>query len=158
MEYSFKSVIGQEIVKERLLRSQHEGRVPHALLFNGGEGHGGLGLAMAMSRYLLCEQKTAEDSCGQCKSCRAIQSLQHPDLHFSFPFFNKSKSGSESTLSDDFAEEWRSCLLENTYFNTDHWISKITKENKTLLFPVAEANNIARKVSLKAFYGGLKSW
>jgi DNA polymerase-3 subunit delta' len=109
-----------------------------------------------MSSFLLCEQPTSTDSCGQCRSCKSIQSLQHPDLHFSFPFFNKSSSGSESTLSDDFAEDWRNCLLEHTYFNTDHWISKITKENKTLFFPVAEANNIARKVSLKAFYGGLK--
>ena len=156
MQYSFQTVIGQEVVKERLLRSQQEGRVPHALLFNGGEGHGGLTLAMAMSSYLLCENPTSTDSCGQCRSCKSIQSLQHPDLHFSFPFFNKSSSGSESTLSDDFAEDWRNCLLEHTYFNTDHWISKITKENKTLFFPVAEANNIARKVSLKAFYGGLK--
>jgi DNA polymerase-3 subunit delta' len=155
MMYSFEEVIGQNKVKEKLLHSVREGRVPHALLFNGGEGHGALTLALAMSRYVLCENKGEIDACGTCKSCKSIQTLQHPDLHFSFPYFNKS-SGSEHTVSDDFGEDWRELLLKTTYFNTEYWISQIAKENKTLLFSVHEANNIAKKLSLKAFYGGYK--
>jgi DNA polymerase-3 subunit delta' len=107
-----------------------------------------------MARFLLCEQKQANDSCGQCKSCRAVDSLQHPDLHFSFPFFNIS--GKEKTTSDEFMEEWRKMMLSTTYFNTEYWVSQISKENKMLLFPVHEANNIAHKVFLKSFYGGPK--
>ena len=156
MMYSFGEVVGQHKVKERLLRSVHEGRVPHAMLLNGAEGHGAMALAMAMSKYLLCENPTDTDACNACTSCKSIQSLQHPDLHFSFPFYNKSSSSSEHTLSDDFGEDWREMLLSTCYFNTEYWISKISKENKLLNFPVHEANNIARKLSLKSFYGGKK--
>jgi DNA polymerase-3 subunit delta' len=154
MSFAFDSVIGQATVKNRLIHSYQEGRVPHALLLNGKEGSGALGLAMGMARFLLCEQKQANDSCGQCKSCRAVDSLQHPDLHFSFPFFNIS--GKEKTTSDEFMEEWRKMMLSTTYFNTEYWVSQISKENKMLLFPVHEANNIAHKVFLKSFYGGPK--
>jgi DNA polymerase-3 subunit delta' len=154
MSFAFDSVIGQAMVKNRLIHSYQEGRVPHALLLNGKEGSGALGLAMGMARFLLCEQKQANDSCGQCKSCRAVDSLQHPDLHFSFPFFNIS--GKEKTTSDEFMEEWRKMMLSTTYFNTEYWVSQISKENKMLLFPVHEANNIAHKVFLKSFYGGPK--
>jgi DNA polymerase-3 subunit delta' len=154
MSFAFQSVIGQSTVKSRLLHSYKEGRVPHALLLNGQEGTGGLGLALGLARYLLCENKGEEDSCGQCKSCRAVDSLQHPDLHFSFPFFNLT--GSEKTFSDDFMAAWRKILLSTTYFNTEFWISQVTKENKQLFFPVHEANNIAKKVFLKSFYNGPK--
>ncbi len=156
MMYSFSEVLGQQKVKERLLRSVQEDRVPHAMLFNGAEGHGALSLAMAMSKYLLCANPGENDACHECTSCKSIHSLQHPDLHFSFPFFNKSGSSSEHTLSDDFGEEWRELLLSTCYFNTEYWVSKISKENKILHFPVYEANNIARKLSLKSFYGGKK--
>ena len=154
MSFAFDSVIGQATVKNRLIHSYQEGRVPHALLLNGKEGSGALGLAMGMARFLLCEQKQANESCSQCKSCRAVDSLQHPDLHFSFPFFNIS--GKEKTTSDEFMEEWRKMMLSTTYFNTEYWVSQISKENKMLLFPVHEANNIAHKVFLKSFYGGPK--
>ena len=128
MSFAFDSVIGQATVKNRLIHSYQEGRVPHALLLNGKEGSGALGLAMGMARFLLFEQKQANDSCGQCKSCRAVDSLQHPDLHFSFPFFNVS--GKEKTTSDEFMEEWRKIMLSTTYFNTEYWVSQISKENK----------------------------
>jgi DNA polymerase III subunit delta' len=154
MSFSFSSVIGQAAVKNRLTHSFHEGRVPHAMLFNGKEGTGALGLAMGMSRFLLCENKQTDESCGQCKACKAVDTLQHPDLHFSFPFFNLS--GKEKTTADEFLEDWRKIILETTYFNTEYWISQITKENKQLLFPVQEANRIAHKVFLKSFYGGPK--
>ena len=57
MSFAFQSVIGQSTVKSRLLHSYKEGRVPHALLLNGQEGTGGLGLALGLARYLLCENK-----------------------------------------------------------------------------------------------------
>jgi DNA polymerase-3 subunit delta' len=154
MSFAFQSIIGQSVVKNRLLNSYKEGRVPHAILLNGKEGTGALGLALGMARFLFCEQKGDEDSCGKCKSCRAVDSLQHPDLHFSFPFFNLT--GSEKTISDDFMEQWRKILFSTVYFNTEYWISQITKDNKQLLFPVHEANNIAKKVFLKSFYNGPK--
>ena len=56
---------------------------------------------MAFAQFILCENKTAEDSCGQCPSCRKINELQHPDLHFSFPTVQ-----SVSKTSKPFYEDW----------------------------------------------------
>lgn len=153
--FKFENVIGQDAVKQKLLHSFSENRIPHALLLNGSEGHGALALAMALASFLLCENKGEVDSCGSCKSCKAMHSLQHPDLHFSFPFINTGSSSHE-TISDEFGKEWRELLLDSTYFGLEAWQAKISKDNKQLSFLVGESKNIARKVSLKSFYNGPK--
>ena len=79
----FSEVVGQALVKQRLLQGFVAGRIPHAQLFLGAEGSGALPLALAYAQYLLCENKTAEDSCGDCGNCRKSQQWSHPDIHFS---------------------------------------------------------------------------
>ena len=49
----FNDVIGQQKTKELLLRSVHEGRVPHAQLFLGFEGSANLALALAFAQYVV---------------------------------------------------------------------------------------------------------
>ena len=65
----FKNIIGQESIKDRLIKSVQKGFVPHAQLFSGGEGVGALPLAIAYARYLNCTNKQEEDACGACLSC-----------------------------------------------------------------------------------------
>ena len=76
-------------LNEKQLRSQIQETIVHACrkgeLFIGDSGYGSLGLAIAFSQYILCENQSKEDSCGQCPACKKINELQHPDLHFSFP-------------------------------------------------------------------------
>ncbi|MEY2708478.1 MAG: hypothetical protein RIQ91_1108, partial [Bacteroidota bacterium] len=49
----FAEVIGQDIIKQRMLHGAQIGRVPHAQLILGAEGSGNLALAMAYVQYLL---------------------------------------------------------------------------------------------------------
>ena len=60
-------------------------KISHAQMFLGDPGLGALPLAIAFAQYILCEDKQENDSCGVCPTCRQVQELQHPDLHFSFP-------------------------------------------------------------------------
>ena len=49
----FKEIIGQTEIKNRLLKSVQEGRVPHAQLLYGNEGVGKMPLALAFFLYLV---------------------------------------------------------------------------------------------------------
>ena len=60
----FADVIGQQLVKQRLLQSVKDERVSHALMFLGPEGSGNLALALAFATYLVCENRSDSDSCG----------------------------------------------------------------------------------------------
>ena len=123
----------------------------------GPEGSGNLALALAFAQFLSCTNKSETDSCGTCVQCRRHSSLQHPDLHFSFPYFNKPKgegSGAEKTNSGDYGSEWREALLESPYLGIEHWRTNITKDNKVFMMGVAEAEHIVRRLSLKSSQGG----
>ena len=50
----FADVIGHEDLKQRLIQSVKESRVPHAQLFMGPEGSGKLPLALAYAQYINC--------------------------------------------------------------------------------------------------------
>ncbi|MFY8137344.1 MAG: ATP-binding protein [Flavobacteriales bacterium] len=153
----FKDIIGQHESKMRLLHSFKEGRLAHAIMLLGPEGSGNLPLALAFAQYIHCAQRNEEDSCGVCPSCKRHASLQHPDIHFSFPFFNKPKAeGGDKTNSGNYASEWRAALLETPYMGIEHWRTSITKENKVLQLSVAEADFIVKRLSLKSHDGGYK--
>lgn len=149
----FKNVIGQGEIKTRLISSIKEGRVSHAHLFLGNDGSGNLALALAYSQYLLCKNPSETDSCGKCPSCLKVEKLQHPDLHFSYPFFSKQSGGS---VSDEFLVEWRESVLKSTYFDLNYWRNALTAENKQLLITTKEATNILHKLKLKSFEGNYK--
>jgi DNA polymerase-3 subunit delta' len=148
----FREIIGQQDMISRLVRTVKEDRVSHAQLFLGSDGAGAFPLAMAYAQYLNCENRQETDSCGACPSCQQFKTNQHPDLHFSFPFFNREK---EST-SGLFASEWRSLLKKTPYFGLEDWRNHLDAGTKQLFISVYESNSLMKKVSLKSFGGGYK--
>jgi len=132
------------------------GRVAHALLFDGPEGAGTLSMALAFARYLHCSQPTEADACGSCTSCKHHDGLQHPDLHFTFPFFKGEKE--EHATSAPFQTIWRKTLLGNPHLGQDEWVDALGADRKQLFISVHEALEIQRKLGLKSFMGGWKVW
>ena len=145
----FKDVIGQEETKQRLIQEVNEGRIPHAQLICGPEGVGKLPLALAYARYISCTNRGATDACGVCPSCVKFSKLVHPDVHFVFPVV---KSG----RSDDYIVEWRRMVLNNPYFNLNHWLNEINAENAQAVIYTKESDEIMKKLSLKSSEGGFK--
>ena len=150
----FSEVIGHKEIGERLRNGVQSNRVAHAQLFDGPEGSGTLALALAYARYLHCNDRTDLDSCGECSSCRSYDSLQHPDLHWSFPFFKKD--GGEHATSQPFQSAWRLRMLAGPYFGQAEWLDAIGADKKQLFISVHEAMEINRKLGLKSFQGGWK--
>jgi DNA polymerase-3 subunit delta' len=142
----FKQIVGQGAVKQRLINSVKENRVSHAQLFLGPAGSGSLALAVAYAQYLSCENRQADDSCGECSSCRKYQKLMHPDLHFSYPAFGTPK---ESSI--DFIENWRTAFLANHYLNLDTWRGYLDAGNKQANINILECHQIIKKLSFKPF-------
>ena len=143
----FKQIVGQGAIKQRLINSVNESRVSHAQLFLGPGGSGSLPLAVAYAQYLCCEDKRADDSCGECSSCRKYQKLMHPDLHFSYPFFAKHKDDTALT----FIEQWREAFIANPYLSLDTWRGYLDAENKQANINIAECHQIIKKLSFKPF-------
>ncbi len=150
----FSDLVAQTELSSRLREGIRSGKVAHAQLFDGAEGSGALALARAYAQYLHCKSRTDEDSCGKCDSCVAHEKLQHPDLHWAFPFFKKDSSG--RSISAPFQSSWREVMLEGAYVGQEEWLNKIGADKKQLFISVDEALEINRKLGLKSFHGGYK--
>ena len=149
----FSEVVGQERLKKRLIQSVKDGRIPHAQMFLGPEGSGNLALALAYAQYISCPHRTETDSCGTCPSCKKHKQLQFPDLHYSFPIFNKQSERSEC---NEFVGDWRKALAKSPYMDATAWRDNLVSDKKQLIIPVKEASSIIRKLSLTAYEGGYK--
>ena len=144
----FKDVIGQDEVKQRLLRSVDSGHIAHAQLLCGPEGIGKFAMAMAYARYIHCTNRQQGDACGVCPSCKQYAAFTHPDLHFVFPIVKVEK---KKRICDDYLPEWCEFLKEHTYFGIDSWLSYINAENKQAMIYGEESESILRKMSLKSY-------
>lgn len=151
----FRDIPGHIDEKQRLIRFVKDNRVSHAQLFLGPVGSGNLALALAYAQYIACENKQAEDSCGECLSCKKYAKLIHPDLHFVFPI-NKTEEEKKGITSDKFLETWRSTVLDNPYIDINKWNVALGIEQKLTIINVDEADAILKKLSLKSFEGGYK--
>lgn len=150
----FAEVIGHDELKQRLRDNVDAGRVSHAQMFVGDAGWGTLQLALAYVQYLHCTNRIGGDSCGCCTSCRQMEALAHPDVHFVFPIVNPTKN----PTSDSLLEEWRAlCKEQEAIFDEHEWYNTINAANAQGIIPVKEASQIIRKLSFKAFEGEFKS-
>jgi len=61
-----------------------QNRLAHGYLFCGPAGVGAEAMAIELACAVNCEQGLGEP-CGQCRHCRRIRALQHPDVHLLVP-------------------------------------------------------------------------
>ncbi len=172
----FKSIPGQQAVKQQLAALVNQNRLSHALLFLGKEGSGALQLAMALAQFIVCDRNkipspdtTAslfgepelpsttvlfDDSCGTCPSCMRAAKLIHPDIHFSYPTI--TKAGLDKPVCTDFIGEWRSFIAQIPFGNGYDWLQSLGAENKQGNITAHECEDINRKLNLKSFESGYK--
>ncbi|MGA2823758.1 MAG: hypothetical protein ABSE72_09570 [Bacteroidales bacterium] len=150
----FSEIIGQEVIKKKLVQTVLDHRVSHAQLFFGPEGNEKLALAIAYAQYINCQNRIAgsnPDSCGICLSCIKYQKLVHPDLHFIFPI-STTKKVTKKPKSNDFLEDWRVFLIGNDYHvNLHEWYEFIGMENKQGIINADDCNEIIHTLSYKSY-------
>src|SRR6056297_3365242 len=146
----FKDILGQEIVKQKLIENAGKNRVSHAQLFLGSEGSGKMSLAIAYARFLSCKDPGIEDACGTCSSCIKFNKLAHPDVNFFYPIPSK-KQGDRSLISKDFINQWREYLTISPYVSLNNWYNFIGMENKQGIINSDDCNEIIRVLGYKSY-------
>jgi len=147
----FRDIVGQKELVADLTREVDSGKISHGKLFVGSPGYGTLAAALAYSRFVLCEQRGTEDSCGQCVSCQQMTNLQHPDVHFVFPVVQTITKTSDGVL-----KEWRETVMKSPYFTLYDWLKIIDDKERNPIIGTEESKEIVRKINLKSFQGGYK--
>ena len=140
-------IVGQTEIKTKLRQSIKDGRISHAQLFAGPEGSGALALAIAYAQEVLCGAE--ENNCHI-----KVNNLQHPDLHFSFPF--SATDSVKKPTAQLLMKEWRTFLEENRYGNLSDWMKHLGIEKKQGAINVDEADEIVKKLTLNSYEGGYK--
>ena len=149
-----QELIGQEVIKQRLIDEANTGRLPHAILLTGVEGCGKLPMALTLARYLCCEAPVDGKPCGKCISCKQWELLSHPDVHFVFPIMaNKAR---KRETCDDWIFVWRGMLQKSTYFSNADWVNEMEVENSQPVIYTRESDILQKKLSLKSVQGGWK--
>lgn len=149
----FSDVIGQETVKQKLQTVVAKNRISQAYLFSGNTGVGKLALAIAFAQYIMCTNKSNNDSCGTCPSCKKFAKLEHPDLHFVFPVIKKKSS---TLVSDNLINEFRENVLQSPYLDINNWWKQIGDDKKVGLIYSEESESIVKKISLKSYESDYK--
>jgi DNA polymerase III subunit delta' len=90
-------LIGHEGVKTRLAGAHASGRLPQAMLLAGPKGVGKQRLALWLAQLIQCEAAARQEPCGECRSCRMVLSLQHPDVHWFVPVELGKRGGGSSS-------------------------------------------------------------
>lgn len=146
----FIDISGFEKEKNFLINAENKNHVAHAQLFFGSEGSPNLSLALAFISFLNCNNKVNNDSCGECPSCKKINKMIHPDVHFIFPVAPTTKIN-KNVISDLFIKEWRNFILDDPYQNVNDWFNFYGFENKSPNISKDESRNLIKKLTLKPF-------
>ena len=136
-------------IVEHLCSCAANNRFPHSLLFAEREGCGAVALVLEVVKHLFCGDSS---NSGDSNTCRKIERLVHPDIHFLFPINNSSVVGKEKRPEvEEFYPLWRELVMENPYFTEQEMYAKFGIENKQGTIGVAEANGVLRKMMLSPY-------
>jgi DNA polymerase-3 subunit delta' len=151
----FSEILGQEHIKNHLITTANQGRVPHAQLFVGAEGCGTLPMAIAYAQYLICKNTTGEN-CNENDICNnKVNLLAHPDLHFVYPTITTDEVKSKPK-SLDFLLDWREFIIQNPYSGLFDWYKHLGVQNKQGEIRVEDAQEIVKSLALKSLEGSYK--
>lgn len=78
---TFSDMVGQEAIVRTLRNQVATGRVAHAYLFCGSRGTGKTSAAKIMARAINCLNPKDGDPCGECESCKTIDSDASFDVY-----------------------------------------------------------------------------
>ncbi len=89
----FEDIIGQETVKNMLMRSINADKVSHSYIIEGAKGMGKKLVAYTFANYLVCENHTV---CGSCSGCLKAKAGTHPDILTVLPDEGKKTIGTDN--------------------------------------------------------------
>lgn len=147
-------IVGQQEIIDSFTSSVTNNQLSHAVIIEGVSGYGGLPISLALAELILCVND--DRPCGDCKACRQVQSLIHPDLHIAFPVLAKEGMVRKNVTSKEFLTEWRELILDKPYTSYNDWIRSIAKSTANGDINVKECNDIIQQLNMQAYSGDRK--
>lgn len=145
----FSEIPGNSDIKNKLRELVDNDEMPHALMIHGISGIGKMMTARAFVQYAQCQNRKDGEPCGRCQSCLQHQSLNNPDLHFSYPIV---KSAANNILTSvDRLPEWRKMLDTSPAMIFQDWLEIIDAGNSQPAIHVNEADWIIRSEAYSTF-------
>ncbi|MBS2967246.1 DNA polymerase III subunit delta' [Metabacillus sp. KIGAM252] len=95
----------QPRVLKLLEKSIGKSRLAHAYLFEGKKGTGKKETALLLAKSFFCKERMDAEPCGECSSCRRIDSGNHPDLHVIEPDGLSIKKQQIQSLQEEFSKK-----------------------------------------------------
>lgn len=151
----FSEILGQDHIKNHLIKTASSGRIPHAQLFIGPEGSGTLPTAIAYAQYILCGNTGPDNENGNTSCNLKFQSISHPDLHFIYPTVT-TEDVKTKPKSLDFIQDWRGFIQETPYGGLFDWYKVLGVQNKQGEIRVEDAQEVLKSLALKSYEGGYK--
>lgn len=134
-------LIGHEWAVDMLKKHVVNGTTRHAYLFCGPPGLGRRTLALRFAQALNCTTPvSAGVPCGECRDCKQIESMQHPDLSVIEAEDDDKKSKEGGTLKVDQIRDARRTLTLKPYQS---------KYRVSIFLRFQEANDSASNALLK---------
>jgi DNA polymerase-3 subunit delta' len=143
-------VYGHADALAMLASAARAGNLSQSLLVHGPAGIGKERVALWLAQRVLCEQPRADGPCGQCRSCRQIDRLEHPDVHWFFPLPRPDAPTPEKLR--DKLEEARGAELEARRANPHH----VPQFEKAPAYFMGTIQNLQRLAGLRPAVGSRK--
>jgi len=143
---TFEELSIHQNIQSVLIQSAETGRIAHGQYFESVDGGGALPMAVAYAQAILGGEP---DMFGGVDD-RAAR-LEHPDLHIIFPMVQSVDKTCDSVV-DEFRQEYKA----NPYLSYKQWLIARGEKAKKAIISKHEAENMAKKLSLRSFEGGYK--
>jgi|GEM_PF-4675218 len=116
MKWQLEHIRTEPALKEEMGRLLREGRYPHAVMFFGPSGSPKVRLAMVWVCALLCLETQGQRPCGQCRSCRYMEQLMHPDMHCIVPV------PAGQARQSEVLKFWAESIVHNPELQLAEWV------------------------------------
>ena len=133
MQY-FPDLLGNKELKERMGQLITAGKLPHALILEGGNGIGKRFFARRLAAALVCRKKhenIATLPCMSCTACRKVMDGLSPDIHY-------ISRGDKTTIGVDAIRAIRS----------DMYLSSAEEDKKVYIIEDAHTMTVAAQNAL----------
>jgi len=131
---SFTDIKGQSQAIDIIKESIRKRRFGRGYLFTGPEGIGKKMTAITVAKALNCESQDL-DACGKCSSCKKIEALRHPDIHFiNCAQIDKEEANAETIKIENIRQLQREANL-------------LSYEGKMKVFIIDNAHNLTDEAS-----------